>query len=243
MGKRQTYNIITGSDKRLRLNFYYSPHFDQNIWRHLSTLTGERTRKDPAFKGFRQSGNRMKEASPIAASLYKLVPTEIKQYSLYRTLTGEALKMLKEGIDSTLITETLKKKYIDPLLDAPDEIPAKRPDAEPTKRDRPSAVIDFTAYPAGPSGARSIRSRRRARVLPGNSEGCATTEYAASNYKRHQSQTGIYISESPESPKELPDKPPSRNKTTNGLVYLCRLREYKKLKIWVRPSIVELPAP
>jgi hypothetical protein len=243
MGKRQTYNIITGSDKRLRLNFYYSPHFDMNIWRHLSPLTGERTRKDPAFKGFRQSGNRMKKASPIAASLYKLVPAEIKQYSLYRTLTGEALKMLKAGMEATFITETLKKLYIDPLLEAPEDVPAKRPAVEPVKRDCPSGMTGFTAYPAGPSGVRGIRSRRKARVMHGSSEGCVTNEYAASKSKRHSSQTGIYISASPESPKELPDKPPPRNKTTNGLVYLCRLRECRKLKIWVRPSIVELPAP
>ena len=96
--------------------FYYSPYFNQNIWRRASSLTGKRTRKDPAFKGFRQSSNRLKEASPIAASLYKLVPEQVKRYALYRTLTGEAIKMLKEGIEVAVITETLKKKYIDILL-------------------------------------------------------------------------------------------------------------------------------
>ena len=100
MGKRLTYNIITGNDPRLGLCLYYSPYFNQNIWRKSSSLTGERTKKDPAFKGFRQSINRMKEASPIAASLYKQVPVQVKQYALYRTLTGEAIKMLKEGIAS-----------------------------------------------------------------------------------------------------------------------------------------------
>ncbi len=143
MGKRITFNIITGSDKRLRLNFYYSPHFDLNIWRHLSPLTGERTSKDPAFEGFRQSGNRMKEASPIAASLYKLVPAEIKQHSLYRRLTGKALNMLKEGIETTLITETLKKIYIDPLLDAPEKIPAKKTGHETSEERTPIGYDRF----------------------------------------------------------------------------------------------------
>ncbi len=83
---------------------YYSPHFDQNIWRRGSSLTGERTKKDPAFKGFRQSSSRLKEASPIAASLYKLVPEQVKQYALYRTLTGKAIKMLKEGLEASVIT-------------------------------------------------------------------------------------------------------------------------------------------
>ena len=77
-----------------------------------SSLTGERTKKDPAFKGFRQSSSRLKEASPIAASLYKLVPKQVKQYALYRTLTGEAIKMLKEGMEVAMITETLKKNIL-----------------------------------------------------------------------------------------------------------------------------------
>jgi hypothetical protein len=97
------------------MGLYYSPYFDQNIWRRGSSLTGERTKKDPAFKGFRQRSSRLKEASPIAASLYKRVHEQVKQYALYRTLTGEAIKMLKEGMQAAVITETLKKKYIDPL--------------------------------------------------------------------------------------------------------------------------------
>lgn len=87
-----------------------------NIVRASSSLTGARVKKDPAFKGFRQSSNRMKEASPIAAALYSQIPKEKRNYDLYRLLTGEALKMLKEGMDKTDITERLKKLYIDPLL-------------------------------------------------------------------------------------------------------------------------------
>src|ERR1700759_1676250 len=120
MAKRLTNNIITGNDPRLGLYFYYSLNFKKNIIRRTSSLTGERTKKDPAFKGFRQSINRMKEASPIAATLYKLVPEQAKQFTLYRTITGEAIKMLKEGMEAAIITETLKKKYIGPLLDAPE---------------------------------------------------------------------------------------------------------------------------
>src|ERR1700722_13365502 len=98
MAKRLTNNIVTGNDPHLRMCFYYSPFFGQNIWRRGTTLTGERTKKDPAFTGFRQSSNRLKQASPIAASLYKQVPQQLKEFALYRTLTGEAIKMRKEGI-------------------------------------------------------------------------------------------------------------------------------------------------
>ena len=95
--KRLANNVITGIDRKLNLYYYYSPYSGKNIVRRCSSLTGERVKKDAAFRGFRESGNRMKEASPIAASLYKMVPAEIKQYNLYRLLTGEALKMLKAG--------------------------------------------------------------------------------------------------------------------------------------------------
>src|SRR5450631_2266870 len=136
MGKRVTYNIITGNDPRLGMCLYYSPHFGLNIWRRASSLTGERTKKDPAFEGFRKSSSRLKKASLIAASLYKRVPEQVKQYALYRTLTGEAIKMLKEGMQAAVITETLKKKYIDPLLDAPKKYAENRRVEQHPIRDR-----------------------------------------------------------------------------------------------------------
>ena len=91
MAKRLTNNIITASDKRLGLYFYYSPYFALNFIRKTTSLTAIRVKTDKAFKGFRESGNRMKQASPIAASLYKLIPAEIKQYSVYRLLTEVTL--------------------------------------------------------------------------------------------------------------------------------------------------------
>ncbi len=61
----------------------------------------------------------MKEASPIAAALYKQIPNEQKKYGLYRLLTGEALKMLKEGIEKEAITDKLQRQYIDPVFQLP----------------------------------------------------------------------------------------------------------------------------
>ncbi len=87
-----------------------------NIIRKSTPLESPRVKKDHAFKGFRRSCSRMKEASPIAASLYNQIPEGQKKYSLYRLLTGEALKMLKEGVDKVDITEKLQKQYIDPVI-------------------------------------------------------------------------------------------------------------------------------
>ena len=235
MGKRLTHNIITGSDPHLRMCFYYSPYFDQNIWRQGSSLTGERTKKDPAFKGFRQSSSRLKEASPIAASLYKQVPEQVKQYALYRILTGEAIKMLKEGMESAGITETLKKKYIDPLLNAPKKNSENRRIEEPVKRDHVKGMNDFTAYPQLPSGVRKMTRTRRSLLLKKITAGQSAVEYFSSTVSDPLPQAGRNISASPFSETNPPKQ---RTKTTSGLIYLGRLPECKKLKIWVRQSIL-----
>jgi hypothetical protein len=233
MAKRLTNNIITGNDPRLGLCFYYSLHFNKNILRRASSLTSERTKKDPAFKGFRQSINRMKEASPIAASLYKLVPLQVKQYDLYRTLTGEAIKMLKEGIKATLITETLKKKYIDPLLDAPENNSENKTVDGPVSRGRKKAMADFTSYPPIPSGVRKIARTRRAHLLQKITEGQSAAEYFSSTISDPLLQNSKNIL--PSVKPEPPEKTKPRTKTTGDLIYLGRLPECKKLKIWLRP--------
>ena len=235
MAKLLTDNIITGNDPRLGMCLYYSPHFDLNIWRRASSLTGERTKKDPAFKGFRKSINRMKEASPIAASLYKLVPVQIKQYALYRTLTGEAIKMLKEGMEAAFITETLKIKYIDPLLDAPIKKSENRKVEQPVTRGRKKGMTDFTSYPQIPLGVRKMTRRRRSLLLQKITEGQSAVEHFSFNGSDPMSQTIRNISESPFSERESPEKPKPRKKTTSDLIYLGRLPECKKLKIWLRP--------
>ena len=233
MGKRLTYNIITGNDPRLGLCFYYSPYFNQNIWRKASSLTGERTKKDPAFKGFRQSINRMKEASPIAASLYKLVPEKVKQYALYRTLTGEAMKMLKAGMEAAAITETLKKKYIDPLLDAPKKNSENKTVEAPVTRGRKKSLALFASFPQIPIGVRKMTRARRSYILQKITEGQSAAEYFSppgSDPLTHTSNDVLPISK----PEPI-EEPKRRTKTTNGLIYLGRLAECKKLKMWLRP--------
>jgi hypothetical protein len=235
MGKRLTYNIITGNDPGLRMCFYYSPHFDQNIWRRGSSLTGERTKKDPAFKGFRQSSNRLKQASPIAASLYKLVPGQVRQYTLYRTLTGEAIKMLKEGMETGLITENLRKKYIDPLLDSPKKDSKNRTVDKPVTGERVKGMTDFTAYPQLTSGVRKLTRARRSCLLQQITQNQSAAGYFSSPDSDCLQQTGRHVSESLYSEPEPSENTKRRTKTTTGLIYLGRLPECKKLKIWLRP--------
>jgi hypothetical protein len=175
----------------------------------------------------------MKEASPIAASLYKMVPEQLKQYALYRTLTGEAIKMLKAGMEEAVITETLKKKYIDPLLDASEKKSEIKTVEAPTIRDHVKGMTDFTSYPQTPSGVRKITRTRRSLLLQKITEGQSAADYFSSIDPLLQ--TGRNILESPSNEPEPQEKPKRRIKTTNDLVYLGRLPECKKLKIWLRP--------
>jgi len=233
MAKRLTHNIITGNDPGLRMCYYYSPYFDQNIWRRGSSLTGERTKNDPAFKGFRQSSSRLKEASPIAASLYKMIPGQIKQYALYRTLTGEAIKMLKEDIDAAVITETLKRKYIDPLLDASKKYSENKTPEKTGIRDRVKGLNDFASYPQMVSRVRKISRTHRTLLLQKITESQSAIDYFSSTDPDPLPQTSRNVSASPFN-EPVESKP--RTKTTSDLIYLGRLPECKKLKIWMRPE-------
>jgi hypothetical protein len=235
MGKRLTYNIITGNDTRLGMCFYYSPHFEMNIWRHSSSLTGQRTRKDPAFKGFRQSSSRLKQGSPIAASLYKMIPAHVKQFALYRTLTGEAIKMLKEGMEAGVITETLKKKYIDPLLEIPEKSFGNKLVERPATGDRIKGMRDFTLYPQMPSDIRRTPGTHRALLRKKIREAQLATGCISSVDSYPLPQPEKNVSVSPPHEPHLPQKPKPRSKTTDGLIYLGRLPECKKLKVWLRP--------
>jgi hypothetical protein len=229
-------NVITGADRRLKLYFYYSPVSGKNIVRRFTSLTGARVKKDAAFKGFRESGNRMKEASPIAASLYKMIPAEIKQYALYRLLTGEALKMLKAGLDSATITKTLKHIHIDPLLEPPVKERVNREIIRPGKQgNRPDGLANISRYfPIDSPRKSRIRRWRRQRT-----EQLTNNLPVSVGSLQHVEQTvstpdhRISIRDNTQSTLEQAFKPDTKYP---GLIYRCRLRECKKLKLWIRSS-------
>jgi hypothetical protein len=94
-----------------------------NIIRSASKRTGRSMLENAAFEGFRKSSNRLKEAAPIAGFLYNQIPKEQRQYSVYRFLTGQAIRMLKEGLDKTAIVDFLYKHQIEPRLLHPENYP------------------------------------------------------------------------------------------------------------------------
>jgi hypothetical protein len=234
--KRLTNNVITGSDKRLGLYFYYSHHFGHNIVRKTTSLTGQRVKTDIAFKGFRESSSRMKQASPIAASLYKLIPVETKQYSIYRLLTSEALKMIKEGLDTGIIIETLYRTFIEPLINEPKKELNRRDKIGPEKDSHERGLGRFIRYPdQKPHNPGLFRRRHRNRVLQHADQ---TKEFKTVSEFSNELDSNISARLKLFSLAHEKCKQASKTKEekTPGLVYLCRLPECKSLKIWIRPT-------
>jgi hypothetical protein len=258
-------NVITGADRRLMLYFYYSPVSGKNIVRRFTSLTGERVKKEAAFKGFRESGNRMKEASPIAASLYKMVPAEIKQYALYRILTGEALKMLKTGSDPETISKTLKEIHIDPLIREPEKerISIKRERRE--NQDNGMGISNITKYfqikPNCKSRIRRWRRHCAERLINNPPEPGGNHYHSASNLSKKatmllaENET-IHLSEKGTTPRSEQTTPQSNKVVVikdqeeasplkqsskfstkyPELMYRGRLRECKRLRLYIRSS-------
>jgi hypothetical protein len=243
-------NVITGADRKLKLYFYYSPVSGKNIVRACTSLTGERVKKDAAFRGFRESGNRMKEASPIAAALYKMIPAEVKQYSLYRLLTGEALKMLKAGSNAEIITRTLKEIHIDPLLFPPARERIRQERTRPGNSDnKPGRLADITRYfpidSASPRKTRIRRHRQMERLVKNPPARGENLQHIASNLlisetvpeaEQTMSKSDHRISIIDNTRNKSLQQTPITKAKYPGLMYRCRLHECKKLKLWIRSS-------
>lgn len=87
--------------------------------RMKSSLSGKRVRKDPKFRRTMEYAGWMARASRIASCIYRLLPADKRKHALYRTLTGQALHLLKEGLDAEEVKGRLYAEYIAPKSSAP----------------------------------------------------------------------------------------------------------------------------
>lgn len=77
--------------------------------RTKSSLKGDRIKKDPAFRETMLHADWMAKASKIASAVYKNVAVEKKKRSLYNDLTGEGIRLLKEGRTEREVCDELEK--------------------------------------------------------------------------------------------------------------------------------------
>ena len=192
----------------------------QCIVRVKSSITGARIARDPVFEGFRQSSVRMKDASPIAAKLYNQIPKEKKEFTLYRLLTGEALKMLKQGINKEVIIQKLQELYIDPALNK--RIKTDRPAKE--KRTSPGDMRSFIQRHLFERSKTGTRIRRRNNIMQHDGAmKVLTSEEVREDYSQQIRNS----------------KPrPSQNNSARAAspqqrIYLGRNKQYRKFKVWL----------
>ncbi|NII26004.1 hypothetical protein HB364_12990 [Pseudoflavitalea sp. X16] len=117
MARYDTIPPVTGTIGPICIYKMYGRYF----LRSRSSLTGDRVKKDPAFRKTMQYAALLAKASRIGSAVYALVPAERKEHALYRKLTGEAMTWLKYQWKEEDIIAYLAKQYTGK------EIPAQEP--------------------------------------------------------------------------------------------------------------------
>lgn len=76
--------------------------------RRASTLSRKRVKNAPAFALTRKYASLMAEASKLAAEVYRPIPRSKRKHALYRAMTGQAMTLLKKGVDKAEISKQLE---------------------------------------------------------------------------------------------------------------------------------------
>jgi hypothetical protein len=76
-----------------------------------SSLTGKRVKKDPAFKQTMAYAERLAIGSRTASELYRQLPKEEQEVSLYRKMTSTAMQLLKTGTPAVMLMEALTAAF------------------------------------------------------------------------------------------------------------------------------------
>ncbi|SEW17594.1 hypothetical protein SAMN05428988_2749 [Chitinophaga sp. YR573] len=105
---------------------------EQYYVRLQSSITGKRIKKDPAFKGFRNSSVRLRDASRIGSKIYRQLP--VKKHTIYREITGKAILLLKAGEKEDVIITRLTREYL--------PVPKRTKTVKPViKKNKPPKIV------------------------------------------------------------------------------------------------------
>jgi hypothetical protein len=81
--------------------------------RKKSSLTREKVLTHPAFHKTRVAADLLATASKIASSIYSDLPIDWRQFWMFRSFTGEAQTMMKEGFNAQEAYDHLWKTYVE----------------------------------------------------------------------------------------------------------------------------------
>jgi len=116
------------------------PMRGENFVRKASSLTAERVKTAPEFKPTMAWANRLKAASRLGSAVYAMLAPSRRKHKLYRTLTGQAMRLLREGksegeivVELMLSIRLKKKKSTAPPAAQQETAPAIRRQRKPIR--------------------------------------------------------------------------------------------------------------
>lgn len=117
MAKFNGIPLVTGTIGPVCIYQMYGRYY----LRTRSSLTGERVKKDVAFRKTMQYAALLARASRIGSTVYAAIPAHKKQPALYRKLTGEAMTWLKYQWTEADIIAYLLRQFTGQEAAIPDE--------------------------------------------------------------------------------------------------------------------------
>jgi hypothetical protein len=103
MAKQKGPKFISGTINGLT---YYKLNGRYYV-RKKSSLSRKRVRRSPAFQRTMEYAGLLGQASQLASAVYRMLPREKQQVERYRALTGQAMQLLKEGLDAAEVKARL----------------------------------------------------------------------------------------------------------------------------------------
>jgi len=147
------------------------PMWGETFVRRASSLTAERVKTAPEFKPTMDWANRLKAASRLGSAVYAMLAPSRRKHKLYRTLTGQAMRLLRDG-------KTEGETVVELMLSI--QLKKKKRTAPPAAQQKTAPAIHRTRRPARPGNTwqKTIQRIGRTRslhrpypLLPG----CAST--------------------------------------------------------------------
>jgi len=92
-------------------NVTYYKMDGQYYARSKSSLSRKRVKRSRSFKRTMEYADWLAQASKIAAAIYRLFPRKTRQHDDYRTITGQAMQLLKSGVEKKIVQELLEKEH------------------------------------------------------------------------------------------------------------------------------------
>jgi hypothetical protein len=103
MAKQKGPRFITGTINGLT---YYKLNGRYYV-RKKSSLSRKRVKRSPAFRRTMEYAELLGQASKLASAVYRMLPRQKQQVERYRALIGQAMQLLKEGLDAAEVKARL----------------------------------------------------------------------------------------------------------------------------------------